>query len=132
MERLTVGALKENHGAVMEFAERYLEAERIPERERMKMLVAVDEITNNIMSYSGAGKCSLECSLEGEEIIFRFTDDGTAFNPLERDEPDISAGIEERPIGGLGIYLVKKNMTDVSYKYEDNCNVLTLRKKVER
>lgn len=132
MERLTVGALRENHGAVMEFAERYLEAEQVPERERMKMLVAVDEITNNIMSYSGAGKCSLECSREEEEITFRFTDDGTAFNPLERDEPDISTDIEERPIGGLGIYLVRKNMTGVSYEYRNHCNVLTLRKKVER
>lgn len=131
MEQLTVGARKENHGAVMEFAERYLEAEKIPERERMKMLVAVDEITNNIISYSGAKTCSLECFREKEGIYFRFTDDGAAFNPLEKEEPDISAGLEERPIGGLGIYLVRKSMSDVTYEYRDNRNILTLQKKVE-
>lgn len=132
MGKLTVEAVREKHGVVMEFAERYLEEQKIPKRDQMKMLVAVDEVTSNIFSYSGAKKLTLECVREEEEIVFRFADDGIPFNPLEKEEPDISADIEHRPIGGLGIYLVRKNMKDVSYEYRDNFNILTLRKEVER
>ena len=58
------------------------------------------------------------------------TDNGVPFNPLERDEPDISLSAAEREIGGLGIFITKKTMDTVSYAYENGKNILTMTKKI--
>ena len=63
-------------------------------------------------------------------LTIKVIDKGVPFNPLEAPEPDITLTAEEREIGGLGIFLCKKMMDEVSYAYDDGCNILTMQKKV--
>ena len=71
---------------------------------------------------------TIEAKLEKTEnsIIFEFIDNGIKYNPLEKPDPDITLPPEERPIGGLGIYMVKEMTDEISYKRENNKNILTL------
>ncbi len=130
--KMETDVVKENHGAVMEFIEEFLTAESCPGKERMRLLIAADEVFGNIINYSGASRVVVECGRYCGRFLLRFLDDGVSFNPLDREEPDVDLSAEEREIGGLGIYLVKKNMTDVSYEYSDGKNCLTLEKEVEK
>ena len=69
-------------------------------------------------------------SIEGNplSVIITFVDHGVPYDPLAKADPDITLSANKRQIGGLGIYLVKKTMDDVSYKYEDGHNILTIKK----
>ena len=99
----------------------------------MQIAIAVEEIFVNIASYaypdsSGSMTLTIDC-IDGA-ARFRFTDRGIPFDPLAKPDPDISAAADERQIGGLGIYMVKKSMDSVSYEYRDGENVLTFTKKI--
>ena len=59
-----------------------------------------------------------------------FEDEGVYYNPLEKEDPDVSLSVEEREIGGLGIFMVKKSMDKMEYEYTDGKNVLTITKKI--
>ena len=63
-------------------------------------------------------------------IVITFMDNGTPYDPLKREDPDITLSAEERQIGGLGIFLTKKTMDEVSYEFKDNKNILKLKKKL--
>ena len=99
--------------------------------------LVVEELFVNVASYAykdkNDGKCkiSIEYNQEKQEVKLSMEDNGIKFNPLEKEEPDTTLSIEDRPIGGLGILLVKKNMDNIEYKYEDNKNVLILSKNVK-
>ena len=67
---------------------------------------------------------------EGDVLVLEFTDGGMYFDPLAKPDPDITLSAEDRGIGGLGIFMVKKTMDDVAYRYENGKNILTLRKKL--
>ena len=60
-----------------------------------------------------------------------FIDEGVEYDPLKKTDPDVTLSAAERPIGGLGIYMVKKTMDEVKYRYEDGENILTIRKKLQ-
>ncbi|MCL2698985.1 MAG: ATP-binding protein, partial [Defluviitaleaceae bacterium] len=64
----------------------------------------------------------------GVEVVIEFEDKGAEYNPLEKEDPDIEAGVDERPIGGLGIYMVKNMMDAVDYRREGNKNIMTIKK----
>ena len=96
--------------------------------------LAVEEIFVNIAHYAyadGAGEVSVRCGFSSGSISVVFEDDGTPFNPLARKDPDITLSAEERKIGGLGIFLTKKFMDDISYSHEDGKNKLSFSKKVK-
>ena len=61
-------------------------------------------------------------------VVIRFEDGGIPFNPLEQKKPDITLPWKQRPVGGLGVYLILRMMDDVRYAYVDNRNVLTIEK----
>ena len=95
--------------------------------------LSVEEIFVNIASYAyreepGKAEVSVECN--NGEITIVFKDNGKPYNPLEKPDPDVTLSAEEREIGGLGIFLVKKNMDDVSYEYKNDQNILTIKKKI--
>jgi len=97
-----------------------------------KIILACEEIYTNISSYAyGTGEGELEFTLrkQDNEVTIQFVDSGVAYDPLQKADPDISLGIQERPIGGLGIYLVKQMVNDMFYEYKDNKNILTLKVK---
>lgn len=95
--------------------------------------LAVEEIFVNIVSYAykdKEGSCFITVKHTGKSIEFTFEDDGIPFNPLEKDPPDITLPTSKRKIGGLGIYLVKQIMDKVEYRYENNRNILKIKKEV--
>lgn len=99
-----------------------------------KIRLAVEEVVENVVRYAYIqGNGWLEVSTErlNRSLVIVLRDAGKPFNPLAKEDPDITLSVEDRPIGGLGIFLCKKLMDDVSYKYENDCNVLTIQKEVE-
>ena len=126
-------AALEDITAVTDFAEAELEKIGCPMKTVIQINVAIDEIFSNIVRYGypdGAGPVTVEL-IEKEEphaVYVRFCDEGIPYNPLTKSDPDVTLSAEERSIGGLGIYMVKKTMDDVKYKYENGQNILTIRK----
>lgn len=100
-----------------------------------QMEIAVEEIFVNIAHYaygkdSGIATIGVETSKDPNIAKVVFSDCGKPYNPLSRPDPDISLSCAERPIGGLGIYMVKKSMDAVKYDHENGKNVLTIHKKL--
>ena len=93
--------------------------------------LVAEELVVNIADYSGSDYLDVEIERSGELVTFRFRDGGVAFNPLEKEPPDITQPWEQRRIGGLGIYLVLKKMDKVEYARADGENVLTMMKKIK-
>ena len=102
----------------------------VPAKERMQLMIAADEIFANIVRYSGATNWSLDVEQthhpEGVRLIF--SDDGKPFDPLEHRDPDTTLSAEDRKVGGLGILIVKKTMSPVTYKRRNGKNILTMGK----
>ncbi|MBQ7681163.1 MAG: ATP-binding protein [Oscillibacter sp.] len=133
MPALRIAARRESMEEVMAFVDAQLEARDCSMKSQTQLDIAVDELFTNIASYaygaeSGEAVIEMEFPDGFAEITFR--DWGTPYNPLERPDPDVTLSAEERQIGGLGIYMVKKSMDSVSYRYEDGQNVLTIRRKL--
>ena len=134
MRSLTVAAKKEELETVQAFIDGILEEHDCPMKTQFQIDVAVEEIFVNIAHYAypgGKGDVKLSVLDAGDSVKLRFTDSGVAFDPLKRTDPDITLSAEERSIGGLGIYMVKKSMDDVCYERKNDCNVLTLTKKLK-
>ncbi len=123
---LTVEPTKASAARVLGFLEGELERLELPSRTVNRLMVAMDEIYSNIVRYSGAKRAHVRCAEEKGVLTLTIRDDGTPYNPLEAKEPDVTACAEGREIGGLGIFMVRKMMDSVDYKYEDGHNILTL------
>lgn len=108
------------------FVEEQLEKLEVPLKLTNKLMIAVDEIYSNIVHYSHASQAQISIAKEGDAIRLVFRDDGKPYNPLEAEEPDITASAEDRAIGGLGIFMVRKMMDQVDYTYQEGRNILTL------
>lgn len=104
----------------------------MPPKTISDVLVVTDEIFANISNYAydGAGKVTVEVNWNDHFLELRFIDWGKPFNPLESQEPDINASLEDRPIGGLGLFIVKKMTNGQFYEYKEGANVLTVWKTV--
>ncbi|MDO4540034.1 MAG: SpoIIE family protein phosphatase [Syntrophomonadaceae bacterium] len=111
-----------------DFAEEYFTARGVPFKTVMKLNVAVDEIVSNILRYSGAKQMTVSCLAHDGQASIRFIDDGIPYNPLAKSDPDVSLTAEEREIGGLGIFMVKKSMDGVHYENQGGLNILTVEK----
>lgn len=133
MLALRVPAKRELVEEVTEFVDGQLEAHDCSAKAQTLIDIAVDELFTNIASYAYGGEAG-EAVIEVEfpdgfaEITFR--DWGVPFNPLDCPDPDVTLPPEDRPIGGLGIFIVKKRMDSVTYRYEDGQNILTIRRKL--
>jgi len=93
------------------------------------LLIAMDEILSNISNYAYGdkqGPITIIIKNIDEDVNITIVDEGTPYNPLEKEDPDISLSAEERQIGGLGIFMVKKLMDDVKYYYDNHCNILIM------
>ena len=108
------------------FFEDILSAANAPMKVIAQVNVAVDEIFSNIARYSGATAATLGCSLADGRMMLRFSDNGRPYDPTGKPDPDTTLSAEERDIGGLGIFMVKKIMDEVTYEYVDGLNILTL------
>ncbi len=95
-----------------------------------KIDVCLEEIYVNIASYAydnKEGTAKISFDKQDNEITLKFEDEGIYYNPLQKEDPDITLSLEERPIGGLGIFMVKEMSKDIEYKREDNKNILILK-----
>ena len=111
---------------VSEFAESLTEKLSVVPKVANKVNIAVDEIYSNIINYSGAEIATVSYCIKDGKLYITFTDDGVPYNPLEAEEPDTTLSAEERKIGGLGIFMVKKMTESMDYTYEDDKNILKL------
>ncbi|HUQ48372.1 MAG TPA: ATP-binding protein [Gemmatimonadaceae bacterium] len=132
--KMSVGADPGGVGEVSAAFAAFAEAHAIPADVRRSVTVALDELVANALSHGKAGPdpCSVtvEVELDHERISLTLTDDGTPFDPFGRDAPDTTLSVEERPIGGLGIHLVRQLMDQVSYQRQDGKNVVVLVKQL--
>ena len=111
----------------------YLNEQGVDHSHVFKVQLALEEILANIASYAYApsdGDMEIEYNIEEQMLVMTISDEGKPFNPLERDDPDITLSVDERPIGGLGLFIVKNTMDDVQYFRQDNKNVLVIKKKI--
>lgn len=130
----TFPAELEQWDGMAEFIQEELEKVETPLKVQMKILIAAEELFVNIARYAygnGSGTMKLEISYDDNSIHLKFIDSGMPFDPFAQTDPDITLSAEERSIGGLGIFMVKKTMDNVEYKYEDGQNKLTISKRVK-
>ena len=133
MKKLKVEATDENLGEVLEFIQRSVEEADCPLKIQNQVCIAAEEIFVNIAHYaygdkSGEAEVYLDISPVPRKVTLTFSDSGTPYDPLAREDPDITLSAEQRQIGGLGIYIVKKSMDHVSYEYKDGKNIFTMEK----
>jgi anti-sigma regulatory factor (Ser/Thr protein kinase) len=133
LKQLTLPATIENIPTVVDFVNQQLELFDCPMNIQVKIELAVDEIFCNIASYAyapGTGDVTVQVETETNPnaVIITFIDRGIPYDPLAKEDPDVTLSAQERKIGGLGIYLVKKSMDKVIYEYVDGQNILHLKK----
>jgi anti-sigma regulatory factor (Ser/Thr protein kinase) len=131
MKELKIEARIENLNSVLEFANAELDKTNCPHKIKQQINIVVEEVFVNIAHYAYApatGFAVIRINASGNEVLFEFEDSGKPFNPLENIDPDITASAEDRSVGGLGIFMVKKMMDTVEYRHEDKRNLLKLKK----
>ena len=111
---------------VAEWVENTMDEWQIPVKTSRNVQIAVDEIFSNIVNYSGANNAKLTLTDRDKKLLLTFEDDGIHYDPTAAKEPDITLSAEDREVGGLGIFIVKKMATDVRYEYVDGKNLLTV------
>jgi len=138
-QELIIEAKIENMGLVLDFVNEQLTD--CPPKIYNQIGIAVDEIFSNIARYAYTSMSATSMSdntglavirvTTGDEIVIEFEDKGLPYNPLEAKEPDLTADIDEREPGGLGIFMLKKIMDTVEYRYDNNKNILLIRKSIK-
>ena len=132
---IDVEARRENLPQVIGFADAHLEKAGCPVKSQKEIELAIEEIFINIATYAyapGAGNATIRMEVTGEPktAVITLKDQGKPYNPLEREDPDVTLSAEERRIGGLGIFLTRQLMDELEYEYTDGSNILTMRKKL--
>ncbi len=133
MKELTVAAEIDNLNEVISFVEEALEELNCSMKIIVQMDVAVEEIYVNIAHYAypdKKGEARIEVGTRDGLFYVSFSDAGVPYDPLKKPDPDVTLDVEDRPIGGLGIYMVKKSMDRVEYRYEDGHNIFTMYKDI--
>jgi len=126
--------IKQKSGEIIEFL---MNAPEMPQDESLlfKIRLSIEETVENVVNYAyadGCGWMEVETELDPKGLILTVTlkDAGQPFNPLEMPDPDLTASVEDRQVGGLGIFLCKQLMDEVNYSYQDGCNVLKMKKHI--
>ena len=130
MDEIKVKPIATDFYLVSDFAVGILESAECPMKTQTRLEIVIDEVFGNIVKYSGAESISVSAGVDDGIFTLSFKDNGKPYNPLDVPEPDIEAEFEDRPIGGLGLFIVKKSMDDVFYEYLDGHNILTIKKKI--
>lgn len=130
-DSLTLNAELVSLETVTDFVNRFMESCGYGAKFQMQVDIVVEEIYANICNYAypdGAGDVTVDIAAEPERLTLAFTDSGFEYNPLEKEDPDITLSAEEREIGGLGVFMVKQIMDEVTYRRLDGKNVLSAAK----
>jgi anti-sigma regulatory factor (Ser/Thr protein kinase) len=135
MTKKRFNPIKDKSSEIIEFL---MSSPDIPDDEvlQFKLRLSIEEAVENVVRYAydgGIGWLEAGTSLDQDSLVLtiELRDAGIPFNPLEKEDPDVTLSADERKIGGLGIFLCKKMMDSIEYRYEDGNNVLTMTKKVQ-
>ena len=133
MKEINIAATVENIEVVTDFVNEHLEALDCPMKAQMQIDIAIDELFGNIAHYAynpevGDATVRVEIVEDPLAVVITFIDKGVPYDPLAKTDPDTTLPAEEREIGGLGIFMVKKSMDDITYEYKDGQNILTIKK----
>ena len=128
---ITVTPNKDSVAEVEGFVESKLKEAEISDKIIMKINIVTDEIYSNIVRCSNAQKATIRCGVFSDSVKLVFEDDGIEYNPLEKPDPDITLSADDRQVGGLGIFIVKKTMDEFNYQYKNGKNILSLKKKLD-
>ena len=131
-----VAATIENIEVVTDFVNEQLEALDCPMKAQIQIDVAIDELFGNIAHYAyhpevGEATVRVEVIQEPLAVVITFIDNGVPYDPLAKADPDITLSAEDREIGGLGIFMVKKSMDEITYEYKDGQNILAIKKSLK-
>lgn len=134
---LRVAANDDELDHVLGFIEEHLDEHDFGVKEKMQIAVAAEELFVNIAHYAytpetGDAEIGLLWNETDGSVAISFTDSGVPYDPLAKDDPDITLSAEERKIGGLGIFMVKKTMDDMRYEYRDGRNITTIIKRKQQ
>ena len=135
MKELTIDATIPNIEIVTAFVNETLEELHCPMKAMNQIDIAIDELFGNIANYAyhpdvGSATVCIEIIDNPMAVVITFADNGIPYDPLAKADPDITQSADERAIGGLGIYLVKKSMDEISYEYKDGKNILKIKKNI--
>ncbi len=133
LKLIQVDADVQNVPVITDFADQFMEENGFPESDRFKVDIAIDEIFSNIAYYAyrgdqGGAAMTIDMSEDPLGVVLKFYDGGFPYNPLAKEDPDVSLPLKDRPVGGLGIMMVKKLMDEVSYEYSGGKNIFTIKK----
>ena len=133
MKEMTIPATVENIEKVTDFVNSQLKEINCPMKAQLQIDVAIDELFGNIAHYAynpetGPATVRVEVLNPPISVVVTFIDHGMPYDPLKKDDPDITLSAEDREIGGLGIFMVKKTMDEITYEYKDGQNILRIRK----
>ena len=131
MKELMIDATLENIPVVTDFVNEQLEQLDCPMKVQIQISIAIDELFSNIARYAynpttGSATVQVEVTENPLAVVITFIDEGKPYDPLAKEDPDITLSAEEREVGGLGIYMVKQSMDKVDYDYKDGKNILTI------
>ncbi|MCH5210858.1 MAG: ATP-binding protein [Oscillospiraceae bacterium] len=135
MKELSIDAEIKNTRLATEFVDELLEEHNCNLKAQTQIDIAIDEIFSNIARYAyapdtGTVRIVAEITENPKSVKITLIDSGVPYNPLEATEPDITLSAEEREIGGLGIYMVRKTMDNIIYEYKDGQNILSIVKNI--
>lgn len=139
MKELKIEATIENLSKVFKFLQESLDTCDAPSKVKRQIKLCVEEIYMNITHYAynpETGMAKIGVDVIGgenpERVVISFVDEGKPYDPLAKQDPDLELSLDDRPIGGLGIYLVKTTMDSVAYEHKDGQNVLTIEKDLDK
>lgn len=132
MNEIKIKSNKEHLYDILSEINKEIEPYNLPMEFNFQLELVIEELFINICSYAyeDEGDIIIQYCVEENplRIIVNFIDNGIQFNPLEKEAPNLNSSIEEREIGGLGLTIVRKNVDDIRYRYENNQNILTIEK----
>mgnify|MGYP004478518193 FL=1 len=136
MKEITVDATIDNVQTITDFVDERLEEMNCPVKAQMQIDIVIDELCSNVARYAysdrtGKVTVSVDTVDKPMKVWLTFTDEGVPYNPLAKEDPDITLSAEERKLGGLGIYMVKKMMDEFRYEYKDGKNIVAVCKVIE-
>ena len=135
MKELNIAATVENIEVVTDFVNEQLEELDCPMKAQMQIDIAIDELFGNIAHYAynpevGDAIVRVEVVEDPLAVVITFIDQGVPYDPLAKADPNTTLSAEEREIGGLGIFMVKKSMDEIAYEYKDGQNILKIKKRL--
>ncbi len=136
MHKLILTAKIENLNKVFDFLDAQLSSLAYNMKAKLQLELSIEEAYVNISKYaytSDKGEVEILSSVDEDplQITVQFVDSGIPYNPLKTEDPDLFTDTEEKELGGLGIFLIKKNVDNIKYKYHNGKNILTLQKKLD-